>query len=119
MNLHSYPKIFAIGHKAVQELFDGPVLVEEKIDGSQFSFGVIDGKIEMRSRGCAVLPEAAGMFNHASTAVQELAPKLFPGVEFVKDKLVEWALPRILRASTAGLPEWYKERLLDSAFQSK
>lgn len=37
--------------------------------------------------------------------------------EFVKQKLYEYAMPRILRASVAGLPEWYKKRLLDSAFQ--
>jgi ATP-dependent RNA circularization protein (DNA/RNA ligase family) len=36
----SYPSIYALGHRAIRELFDGPVVVEEKIDGSQFSFGV-------------------------------------------------------------------------------
>lgn len=37
---HSYPSTFQLGHKALTSLFDGPVLVEEKVDGSQFSFGV-------------------------------------------------------------------------------
>jgi hypothetical protein len=30
---HSYPSIFALGHRAIANLLDGPVLVEEKVDG--------------------------------------------------------------------------------------
>jgi len=37
--------------------------------------------------------------------------------EYIKQKLHEWALPRIMRASSAGVAEWYKERLLKSAFE--
>ncbi len=36
--------------------------------------------------------------------------------DFIQKKLLEWAMPRILRASSAGVPEWYKKRLLESAF---
>jgi len=36
---HSYPKIYALGHRALTDLLSNPVVVEEKIDGSQFSFG--------------------------------------------------------------------------------
>jgi hypothetical protein len=36
---HSYSSIYALGHKALAELFMEPVLIEEKVDGSQFSFG--------------------------------------------------------------------------------
>jgi len=36
---HNYPSIFALGHRWVTELLQDEVLVEEKIDGSQFSFG--------------------------------------------------------------------------------
>jgi hypothetical protein len=38
----SYPSIFNLGHPAVRDLTAGPVIVEEKIDGSQFSFGVYE-----------------------------------------------------------------------------
>lgn len=38
----SYPKIWNVGHAAVATMFDHPVLVEEKVDGSQFSFGRFD-----------------------------------------------------------------------------
>lgn len=78
--LHSYPKIYAVGHAAVADLFnDATVLVEEKVDGSQFSFGVIDGEITMRSKGAKVFAETAGMFAAAVAAVGTLAPNLRPG----------------------------------------
>lgn len=48
---HSYPSIYNLGHKALEELFDGEVVVEEKIDGSQFSFGRFDGNLKIRSKG--------------------------------------------------------------------
>lgn len=47
---HSYPKIYNMGHRAIAKLFDGDVHVQEKVDGSQFSFGVFDGVIKCRSR---------------------------------------------------------------------
>lgn len=47
----SYPKIYNIGHAAVTDLFAGAVVVEEKVDGSQFRFGIIDGKYRCWSKG--------------------------------------------------------------------
>lgn len=44
MNIRSYPKVYNLGHKAIVELFDDEVTVEEKIDGSQFSFGLVKGE---------------------------------------------------------------------------
>ena len=34
--------------------------------------------------------------------------------EFIKDRLFAWAKKDIVRRVTAGLPEWYKEQLLES-----
>lgn len=48
--LHGYPKVWNMGHPAIADLFDGPVVVQEKLDGSQFTFGVIDGTLHLRSR---------------------------------------------------------------------
>ena len=45
---HSYPSTFALGHKALAELLLDPVLVEEKIDGSQFSWCVVGGEFRAR-----------------------------------------------------------------------
>lgn len=49
---HSYPKVYALGHRALAELLLDEVLVEEKIDGSQFSFGRFGGDLKARSKGC-------------------------------------------------------------------
>lgn len=49
--IESYSSIYALGHRYLSDLFNGPVVIQEKIDGSQFSFGVIDGKLQCRSRG--------------------------------------------------------------------
>lgn len=70
---HSYPKLYALGHAAVKELLDGPVLVEEKVDGSQFSFGVFDGEFKCRSKGKEMHPDAPEkMFASAVNNVREL-----------------------------------------------
>ena len=47
--MRDYSKIYNVGHKAVAELFKHDLLVEEKIDGSQFSFGCKDGELWMRT----------------------------------------------------------------------
>lgn len=47
----SYPSIFNLGHKAVADIFSEPVYVQEKVDGSQFSFGVFGGELKVRSKG--------------------------------------------------------------------
>lgn len=39
---HSYPQIFNMGHRYIADLLTSDVLVEEKVDGSQFSFGLIE-----------------------------------------------------------------------------
>ena len=45
MRLLSYPKVYNLGHKAITDLLLDPIIVEEKVDGSQFSFGMIDGQL--------------------------------------------------------------------------
>ena len=42
MNVTSYPKVYQLGHRAIKDLFLDEISVEEKIDGSQFSFQVIE-----------------------------------------------------------------------------
>lgn len=77
---HSYPSIFNMGHRALELLFDGPVVVEEKVDGSQFSFGKFDGEIRVRSKGRVFPVDAAeGMFQRAVESVMERADLLTDG----------------------------------------
>lgn len=47
----SYPSIERWDHYRVADVFDGPVLIQEKIDGSQFSAQLIDGELHFRSKG--------------------------------------------------------------------
>ncbi len=77
---HTYPKIYALGHAALADLFNGEVVIQEKIDGSQFSFGVFDGEIKCRSKGKEQDPDAPDkMFSRALDTVHQLAPTLTPG----------------------------------------
>jgi hypothetical protein len=78
----SYPKIYALGHSAVREILFDEVLVEEKVDGSQFSFGKFldeEGKeyLRCRSKGAELniyAPEK--MFERAVTTARDLFPLL-------------------------------------------
>lgn len=84
MKLHSYPSIYNIGHAAIADLLKSPVIVEEKVDGSQISFGLdTNGDIVMRSKGAeinTVCPEA--MFKQAVETVTALKPKLLQGFTY-------------------------------------
>lgn len=83
--LHSYSSIFNLGHKAVADLLTTPVLVEEKVDGSQFSFGVFlnsDGErnLKLRSRSSEIhLLAPEGMFKRAVEVVTSIESQLVPG----------------------------------------
>lgn len=57
-HISSYSKIHTVGHRLVQDLFDGHIVIEEKVDGSQFSFGVIEGKLFCRSKGQELFVDA-------------------------------------------------------------
>ncbi len=93
---HSYPQIFAMGHRYVKDLLTSPVLVEEKIDGSQFSFGIFDAPatscqvgnhpddcepvVRVRSKGAEMHVDAPEkMFALGVAWVRENAARLHPG----------------------------------------
>jgi len=88
MNLtswHSYPKIYNLGHRYLKDLFLDEVIIEEKVDGSQFSFGKFlneEGKeyLKCRSKGCQLntdYPEK--MFSVAVNQVKEMFDTLSLG----------------------------------------
>jgi hypothetical protein len=54
---HSYPSIYALGHRAVEELLLDDVICEEKIDGSQISFGKFNNELKIRSKGKEMIPD--------------------------------------------------------------
>ena len=76
--IHSYPKIFPVGSDFIPDLFKGKVEITEKIDGSQFNFGVTkDGELVMRSKGNEVFQESyEKMFGIAVNWVLENEDKI-------------------------------------------
>lgn len=91
---HSYPSIFALGHRVLKELLLDPVTTEEKIDGSQFSFGLFEVPIacdqghyghseydlRFRSKGAQLNAEAPEkMFIQGVEAVKAIKDKLHVG----------------------------------------
>jgi len=71
--LTGYGKIYNLGHRAVREIFSGPVKIQEKVDGSQFSFGVRDGELFIRSKRADIHPGAKnGQFTMAVETVVRL-----------------------------------------------
>lgn len=83
-SFNSYPKIYALGHAALADLLTVDVIAEEKVDGSQFSFGVdTAGEIHMRSKGAVIFADSPEkMFSRAVESVRELAPILKPGLTY-------------------------------------
>ncbi len=80
MSVPSYASPFAIGHRAIADLFVGPVVIQEKIDGSQFSFCLRDGEVECRSKGATLHTTAPDkMFARGVETVLALKDRLLPG----------------------------------------
>src|SRR5688572_241222 len=95
----SFPQVYNFGHRAIQDLLTGEVNVEEKVDGSQFSFGCFheydnllpDGvewrgnprvELKIKSKGAMIYPDAPpGLFKGAVDTVKALFAegKLTPG----------------------------------------
>jgi len=77
MNIKAFPKIFALGTDYVSKIADNEVEITEKIDGSQFSFGKIDGNLMTRSKGCMIFEgESNKMFNLATDYVRSISDKI-------------------------------------------
>ena len=90
---HSYPSIYAMGHKALGELLLDPVLVEEKVDGSQFSFGLfpdypINGGFRARSKGAELNLLAPEKMSAKAVEVFTTSP-LHPGWTYRAEYLMK------------------------------
>lgn len=70
---HSYPSSYALGHRLVLEILQDEVFVEEKVDGSQFSFGVFNGELRARSKGAVLnLLAPEKMFTQIVDVIKEM-----------------------------------------------
>lgn len=56
MQIPSYSQVYALGHKYLTELLEDEVVVQEKIDGSQFSFTFNGRELSARSKGATIEP---------------------------------------------------------------
>lgn len=72
-HLSSYPSIYTVGHRELAKLFDGPVVIEEKVDGSQFSMARMGGELVCRSKGTQIYQGAVPkLFNEAVATAESL-----------------------------------------------
>jgi len=55
--IKAYPKIFSLGTDFIKDIFQGEVEITEKVDGSQFVFGRVNGEIYTRSKGAVIYKE--------------------------------------------------------------
>lgn len=89
--LRGYSSPFNLGHKALQDFFEGTVHVQEKIDGSQISFGYVKAPMDsnddqevwnlsIRSRRQEINQLDPGMFALAVETIKEL--NLVPGYTY-------------------------------------
>lgn len=84
MHLHSYPSIFNFGHRMVLDLLKEPVYVQEKVDGSQFSFGLDDaGNVLTKSKGAQIYLETTDkLFKGAVEYVHSIKERLTLGFTY-------------------------------------
>lgn len=79
MKINSYPKVWNVGHPRISGIFEDGVLIEEKIDGSQISFGLIGGELFIRSKGQQIFEEnPEKMFALGVETIKNLKDKLKP-----------------------------------------
>ena len=84
----AFPKIFTLGTSYVKDIFNEEVEISEKIDGSQFAFGRINGNVVLRSKGRQMFLESPDqMFLEACMFVNSNS-HLFPdGIVFYTEYL--------------------------------
>lgn len=82
----AFPKILHIGDKQILDLFEGEVEITEKLDGSQFSFGKIDGEVVTRSKG-REFDEPDKLFKPVWEYVHSIADRLPEGIFFYGETL--------------------------------
>lgn len=75
--IKSFPKIFHLGDRHLQGLFDDVIEVTEKIDGSQFCFMATEDGLYMRSKGAMIYSK-----DHFTREVKE-NDLFFPATRYV------------------------------------
>lgn len=97
---HSYPRIYALGHNILSTLLeDDDVIIEEKLDGSQFSFGLFPDGLRCRSKGAILnilAPEKMFLLGVEAVKTLDLTPGwTYSGEYFQRPKHNTLAYDRI------------------------
>jgi len=78
--IQSYPSIYNLGHAAIVDLFRDSVILQEKIDGSQISFGIKSDELFIRSKGAQIMVDAPEkMFTKAVETIKSVQHLLVDG----------------------------------------
>jgi hypothetical protein len=84
--LESYAGIYHVKHRATECLWNNPVVVQEKIDGSQISFGIVspsegaEPRLCIRSKGAEIQPDGPEkLFAAGVRTIRGLESRLLPG----------------------------------------
>lgn len=85
----AFPKIFTVGQKYIANLFSGVVEITEKIDGSQFAFGMTSEGLQMRSKGAMLYGDSNKMFLAATSYIESIQHTLPTGVVFYCEYLTK------------------------------
>ena len=71
--ISSYPKIHTLGHRDIKDIFDDPVVIQEKVDGSQLSFSFSEEKgLLIKTRRQFVQTDTPKMFQEAALIIPTL-----------------------------------------------
>lgn len=86
--MKAYPKIFALGDRYILDILEGSVEITEKVDGSQFAFGLEKGELVCRSKGAVLNIDAPEkMFAAGVDHVKQVRDMLQEGVVFYGEYL--------------------------------
>lgn len=83
---NSFPKIFTLGQPYILDIFKDEVEITEKVDGSQFAFGILDGQLRFRSKGREFV-EPDALFNVAHQQVLDISNRLLPNTLYYGEYL--------------------------------
>src|SRR5574342_25219 len=90
--MESYPKIHALGVRYISDIWDGPVEITEKVDGSQFKFGLDPetNEVRFRSKNSEIYPDAChNIFRPAVEHVLGMKESLIPGYTYYGETLAK------------------------------
>ena len=84
----AFVKIFSIGTDYIKDIFNEEVEVSEKIDGSSFGFGLVNGTLYMRSKGAQLYQDNPNkMFQEGVDYICSIQHLLPEGVAFYGEYL--------------------------------